>query len=91
MEINDPIYLATKKFKFEWDDYEKGRLFFKNLLSGSSYILIFWGPNCSCITTAKNFIVAWDDFFYISDENTVLITPDYSVLAYSFDEYFFIQ
>jgi len=89
MQIPKEKICIDKKIVLNFEEFQSGFEFFKNELDGVSEVNIFWSPEKSCRTDTEIFLKSWSDFFYPSDENTVLLIPDASKKIFSFEESFF--
>jgi hypothetical protein len=71
----DTEILAT--FMIDWDHPNEGRDLLQRHLGilGDPTVLVFWGPSTALRCPWSLFLKHWDDFFYPSDDNSVLVVP----------------
>ena len=63
----------------DWEQVSEGRALIQRLLgcsiSPAAVIVHFWSPMYAVHTQASLFLQHWDDFWYPSDDNDVLVFP----------------
>jgi hypothetical protein len=79
----------VEKATLDFDDIEAGEIFFKKHCNEVSMIIFFWGPQHACIAPFDIFVKSWTDFFYPSDENSIIYIPNSSISIFSHNETFF--
>ena len=89
MEINSDIFLLDKKIYLNFEDDKSCADFFNANTSDAEILFFFWGKFSSAIVKKDVFIKSWDDFFYPSDENSLLLIPNTKKIIFSFNETFF--
>ncbi len=85
LQPSDFAFKAKKIDELAWEDCSKGIEIFLKLLANTNLVICLWGPECACILPVNIFIKAWDDFFYPSDESTVLVIPEKEKVIYVFN------
>ncbi|MDR2638530.1 MAG: hypothetical protein LBC09_01685 [Helicobacteraceae bacterium] len=81
-------YILSRQFRvINTDDrdfcYTKRKL--EKFFSGASFIIALWGPECGALCSPSILADAWDDFFYPSDENTVVVGFPNGRCVFSFE------
>lgn len=90
MNIKSSQYRIIEKMELDFDEKEESAIFFREKLRGVSDILFFWGRRAAAIVISSDvFIKAWDDFFYPSDESSVIYVPNAKNIIFSYEEMFF--
>lgn len=81
---------VIEKMELDFDEAGESAKFFREKLSGVSDILFFWGRRAAAIIISSDiFIKAWDDFFYPSDESSIIYIPNTKNIIFSYEETFF--
>lgn len=90
MSIKPSQCRIIEKMELDFNEAEKSAIFFREKLRGFSDILFFWGRRAAAIVISSDvFIKAWDDFFYPSDESSVIYIPNTKNIIFSYEEIFF--
>lgn len=55
----------------------------------NEHAFFFWGKKNACITDCDIVEKAWSDFFYPSDEDSILVLPCSNEIIFSFEDNFF--
>ncbi|MDK1704640.1 hypothetical protein OSR40_012930 [Serratia rubidaea] len=77
------------KVELDFDDENQSSIFFIEKLKNIEFIFFFWGRGAGSIVPVDVFLKAWSDFFYPSDESSVMYIPNVAKVIYSFEEQFF--
>lgn len=78
LEKSEALFFCNEKF-----------LFFADVVK-EKFCIFFAGKYCAIMTSAELFLKYWDDFFYPSDENCILLLPAQDKIIFSFNETFFL-
>lgn len=62
---------------------------FVDLFDSDEAIYFLWGMGSAAILSSNIFLKSWDDFFYPSDENSILYIPSKNEMVFSFNEKIF--
>ena len=89
MEMPRSFCDVLEKRVLDFDDVERSSLFFIEKLQGVDSIDFLWGRRAGATLPADVLVAAWDDFFYPSDENSVIAIPNSDKLIFSYEENFF--
>lgn len=90
MNINSSQCEIIEKRELDFEDVNSERPFFYDKLEACNEVIFFWGRRASAIITAPEIIVkAWDDFFYPSDESSLIYIPNFKKIIFSYEETFF--
>lgn len=89
MELSDKNFVLHEKTILSFSDIEASANFFASRLAHSSFVWFFWSAVAVAIVPLQVFLKSWDDFFYPSDENSILLTPDCPKAIFSFEDTFF--
>lgn len=90
MSIKSSQCRIIEKKELDFDEAEESAIFFREKLRGFSDILFFWGRRSAAIVISSDvFIRAWDDFFYPSDESSIIYIPNAENIIFSYEEMFF--
>ncbi|MBB3257532.1 hypothetical protein F4827_002397 [Paraburkholderia bannensis] len=76
------------KWKADWSDFLSVSDYLREKLINAWAIIFFWGPECACVTDVDVLVKGWDDFFYISDENSIAIAAGLDEVIFSFEDVF---
>jgi|GEM_PF-476938 len=86
----DPSFISIlEKIFIDFDEVNQSSLFFREKLKDNSVIFFFWGRLDCAILPTDIFIKAWDDFFYPSDDNSIILIPNTNKIIFSYEETFF--
>lgn len=89
MELSDKNFVLHEKTILSFCDVDESANFFASRLSHSGFFWFFWSAVAAAIVPRQVFLKSWDDFFYPSDENSILLTPDCPKAIFSFEDNFF--
>jgi len=89
MYLEDKHFKLKEKIVLDFDDVISSALFFEKKITFSDFILFFWCRSSSALVAKNLFLKSWDDFFYPSDESSVLLIPNRNEVIFSFEETFF--
>ena len=90
MNIKPSQCRIIEKTELDFDEVEESAAFFREKLKEVTDILFFWGRRSAAIIISSDvFIKAWDDFFYPSDESSVIYVPNNKNIIFSHAEMFF--
>ncbi|MGE9549000.1 hypothetical protein [Snodgrassella sp. CS2] len=78
-----------KKVDLNFEYPKKSSLFFENILKDISFVFFFWSKKASAIVPVNIFIKSWNDFFYPSDETSILLIANRNQMIFSYEETFF--
>jgi len=78
-------------FHLGFDDPAAGRVAFDQNLGPARTLLFAWGRAHACLVPREVFLAAWDDFFYPSDESSVVVALGADRLVCSFERTFFVH
>lgn len=88
-ELSDKNFVLHEKTILSFCDVDESANFFASRLSHSGFVWFFWSAVAAAIVPRQVFLKSWDDFFYPSDENSILLTPDCPKAIFSFEDTFF--
>ncbi|SQI33980.1 Uncharacterised protein [Leminorella richardii] len=89
MEMPRSFCDVLEKRVLDFDDVDTSSLFFIEKLQGVDSINVLWGRSAGATLPVDVFIAAWDDFFYPSDENSIIAIPNSDIIIFSYEETFF--
>ncbi|MWP61714.1 hypothetical protein [Gilliamella sp. Pas-s25] len=89
MNINSSCYSILEKITLDFNFPQESSLFFKNKLTDISSVFFFWERKASAIVPVEIFVKAWSDFFYPSDESSILLITNSNKMIFSYEETFF--
>jgi hypothetical protein len=89
MELTSNNFKRHEKSTLSFSESAESAEFFKFRLNEAGFIWFFWGGRSAAIVPKDIFIKAWDDFFYPSDEDSLLLVVNSSKAIYSFEDTFF--
>jgi hypothetical protein len=89
MELSDQNFVLHEKTILSFSKIDESANFFATRLANSSFVWFFWGACAAAIVPRQVFLKSWDDFFYPSDEDSILLTPDCPKAIFSFEDAFF--
>lgn len=89
MEMPHSFCSVLEKKELDFDDVEASSLFFVDKLQGVDSIDFLWGYRAGATLPVDVFIASWDDFFYPSDESSVIVIPNSDRIIFSYEENFF--
>jgi hypothetical protein len=89
MSVSAGTFQVSETTTLDFKRRADGARFFQKVLEGEEWLWLFWGRCCAAQVPRDIFIKCWDDFFYPSDENTVLVMPGSAEAIFSFEENFF--
>ncbi|MGE6388592.1 DUF2947 family protein [Pseudomonas sp. NPDC078416] len=89
MELSNKNFVLHEKTILSFGDINESKKFFASRLAHSSFVWFFWSACAAAIVPRQVFLKSWDDFFYPSDENSILLTPDCPKAIFSFEDTFF--
>lgn len=85
-----PMFCSvTEKIDLDFKNSKQSSFFFENKLAGHSSVFFFWGKIASAIVPVDIFIKSWNDFFYPSDETSILFIASKNRMIFSYNETFF--
>lgn len=91
MQIDSSHCEILDKKVLDFDDVDAGRLFFQDKLDACDEVIFFWGRRSSALISSPAIIAkAWDDFFYPSDEASLIYIPNFKKIIFSYEETFFL-
>lgn len=90
MKIPKGVFTVEKKVELDFEDLRTGESFFSENLRDLDILFFFWGPRNGCVVTARILVKAWSDFFYPSDENSILYVAGRRRLIFSHEDRFFV-
>ncbi|WP_141675073.1 hypothetical protein [Gilliamella sp. Bif1-4] len=86
----DPSFFSTiEKINLDFSCPKESSLFFKKKLTDISLVFFFWGKKASAIIPTDIFVKSWSDFFYPSDETSILFIANRNKMIFSYEETFF--
>lgn len=89
-DFDEKNFTIIDKTLIDFNNQKESVLYFSEKLNNINTIFFFWGGGSSAVITRKEvFIKGWDDFFYPSDEDSILIVPNKKIFISSFEETFF--
>jgi hypothetical protein len=68
---------------------EDGAAYLSTLIPRGGLCVVFWGATSACIVPTELALTSWDDFFYPSDETTLIALFDSDLRVFSYEETFF--
>jgi hypothetical protein len=79
-------------FRTDWNAKElsRQRIARQIPIAEDEEVLFFWSPSCSVLVDWGTVIKYWDDFFYPSDDNTVVVVPRRGYRFFYSDESFLL-
>lgn len=89
MNLAEKQFQLSEKVTLDFNSPRESSLFFEARLCDCDVLWFFWGRHYAAQVPRDVFIKGWSDFFYPSDENSVLVMPDSSRAIFSFEEDFF--
>ncbi|WP_347902930.1 hypothetical protein [Pseudomonas purpurea] len=89
MSLAETQFQLSEKVTLDFNRPQQSSLFFEARLGDGDFVWFFWGRECAAQVPRAVFIKGWSDFFYPSDENSVLVMPERSKVIFSFEEDFF--
>lgn len=89
MKMNSSFCSVMEKVELDFDSTKESSLFFKNRLTDVSFVFFFWGKGSSAIVPVDIIVKSWSDFFYPSDETSIILLANRSKVIYSYEEVFF--
>ncbi|MFP1879068.1 hypothetical protein [Lonsdalea quercina] len=89
MKMDSSFCSVIEKNKLNFDYPKESSLFFKNKLKDISFIFFFWGKKSSAIVPVDIFVKSWGDFFYPSDESSIVLIVNENKIIFSYEETFF--
>jgi hypothetical protein len=90
MKIPSEHIDVRAEVKIDFSLKETGENFFKKELKFFSLLIFFWGAKSACIVPKNIFIANWSDFFYPSDESSIIFIPNSRKKIFSYEEKFFV-
>lgn len=82
--------MMEKKVTLDFEDLRAGERFFSDNLKNTDILFFFWGPRNAVVVSAGILMRAWSDFFYPSDENSILYIAGRQRLIFSHEDRFFV-
>lgn len=73
----------------DFKEVNAGRHFFQKTCPDVETVIFFWGSSCACIAPMEIVASYWTDFFYPSDEDSIISIPNSKQRIFSFEEKFF--
>ncbi|MGY4817703.1 hypothetical protein ACVNP3_17360 [Pseudomonas chlororaphis subsp. piscium] len=89
MEIGNTTFKQHEKTTLNFNNKLESSLYFERKIDFPDFIWFFWGRSSAAMVSRSIFLKSWDDFFYPSDENSILIIPNTSKVIFSFEDSFF--
>ncbi|GBU09467.1 hypothetical protein AwWohl_06050 [Gammaproteobacteria bacterium] len=89
MRMDSSFLSIIEKVKLDFCDLEISSVFFNEKLKNTSLVFFFWGKKSSAIVPVDIFLKSWSDFFYPSDETSILLLANKSKIIFSYEETFF--
>lgn len=89
MEMNSSFCSVMEKADLDFNSPKESALFFNKKLEDISYIFFFLGKKSSAIVPVDIFIKSWTDFFYPSDETSIVLIANRNKMIFSYEETFF--
>ncbi|MDX5631126.1 MULTISPECIES: hypothetical protein [unclassified Brenneria] len=89
MKMDSSFFSVIEKNKLDFECPKESSLFFKNKLIDISFVFFFWGKRASAIAPVDVFVKSWSDFFYPSDETSVVLIANRKKMIFSYEETFF--
>lgn len=89
MKMHSSFCSVIEKINLDFDHPNESSLFFKNKLTDISFAFFFLGKKASAIVPVDIFVKSWDDFFYPSDETSILLIPNGNKMIFSYEKTFF--
>lgn len=87
--LDSDAFKMREKVALDFECKSEPLKFFMGRLSFPDFIWFFWGRSSAGIVPREVFLKSWSDFFYPSDENSILLIPNSSRIIFSFDDMFF--
>lgn len=87
--LADDIQVSSK-LKLDFSLEDEGRNFFLKELKRYSLVVFFWGARSACLVRKNILVNHWTDFFYPSDESSVIFIPNSGKKIFSYEEVFFV-
>jgi hypothetical protein len=75
----------------DFNEIEDGKSFFRQACPNVDVVIFFWGASCACIAPMEIVTNFWTDFFYPSDEDSIIFIPNSRKKIFSFEERFFVS
>ena len=79
-----------KKLTLNFSRNGEGSAFFQQELRRYDLIVFFWGAQSACIVQKNTFVENWTDFFYASDETSIIYIPNSRKKLFSYEDDFFV-
>ncbi|PWV98708.1 hypothetical protein [Mangrovibacter plantisponsor] len=89
MRMNKTDVTIIDKMELDFDDVDESKVFFQSRLSGVSNLFFFWGRRAAALVSTSVVIKSWGDFFYPSDESSIIFVPNTKKIIFSYEEMFF--
>ena len=89
MRLDGKDFICHEKTTLSFNGSAESADFFEKRLRSVDFIWFFWGACAAAIVPTEVFITAWEDFFYPSDEDSLLLMVNSSRAIHSFEETFF--
>ncbi|MCO6508661.1 MAG: hypothetical protein J6578_07715 [Snodgrassella sp.] len=89
IKMDSSFFSVIEKINLNFEHPKESSLFFKKRLTDSSLVFFFWSKKASAIIPTDIFVKSWDDFFYPSDETSILFIANRNKMIFSYEETFF--
>ena len=89
MELTEDTFVMKEKRELDFLDEKSGYDFFQEQLKETDVLFLFWSKTAAVIVKKHIFLKSWSDFFYPSDENSIIVIPNNSFSIFSFGDKFF--
>lgn len=89
IKMSPSFFSTIEKINLNFGCSKESSLFFKEKLTDISFVFFFWGKKASAIIPTDIFVKSWSDFFYPSDETSILFIANRNKMIFSYEETFF--
>lgn len=89
MKMDSSFCSVIERVELDFSSTKESSLFFKNRLTDVSFVFFFWGKRSSAIVPVDILVKSWSDFFYPSDETSIIFITNRNKVIYSYEEVFF--
>ncbi|MHA7682469.1 DUF2947 family protein [Cupriavidus sp. PET2-C1] len=89
IQLSSKTFRQNDKATLSFSNKSESSSFFEQRLELPDFVLFFWGRSTAAMVARSTFLKSWDDFFYPSDESSILLIPNSSKVIFSFEDTFF--
>lgn len=81
---------VLRKLTLDFSSEAEGSRFFKKELRSYELVIFFWGARSACMVQKSTLVNNWTDFFYPSDESSLIFIPNSRKKIFSYEDVFFV-